>query len=93
MFPGKILMNYQVFLENMNLKLQIVTEKEEYHNFSKPSVWFFLFFLIAAGQVEMPTPLSGGVIPATALPQGAQMTMQARRLYCGNLPFGITEVL
>jgi splicing factor U2AF subunit len=47
----------------------------------------------AAGQVEMPTPLSGGVIPATALPQGAQMTMQARRLYCGNLPFGITEDL
>jgi len=41
----------------------------------------------------MPTPLSGGVIPATALPQGAQMTMQARRLYCGNLPFGITEDL
>jgi len=47
----------------------------------------------ASGQVEMPTPLSGGVIPATALPQGAQMTMQARRLYCGNLPFGITEDL
>ena len=40
----------------------------------------------------MPTPLSGGVIPATALPQGAQMTMQAKRLYCGNLPFGIMEV-
>lgn len=49
--------------------------------------------LRASGQVEMPTPLSGGVIPATALPQGAQMTMQARRLYCGNLPFGITEDL
>lgn len=48
---------------------------------------------LASGQVEMPTPLSGGVIPATALPQGAQMTMQARRLYCGNLPFGITEVI
>ena len=51
-----------------------------------------LLFFKASGQVEMPTPLSGGVIPATALPQGAQMTMQARRLYCGNLPFGITEV-
>ena len=50
------------------------------------------YFCKASGQVEMPTPLSGGVIPATALPQGAQMTMQARRLYCGNLPFGITEV-
>lgn len=47
----------------------------------------------ASGEIEMPTPLSGGVIPATALPQGAQMTMQARRLYCGNLPFGITEDL
>jgi len=54
---------------------------------------YFLIFFAAAGQVEMPTPLSGGVIPATALPQGAQMTMQARRLYCGNLPFGITEVI
>ena len=51
-----------------------------------------LYLILASGQVEMPTPLSGGVIPATALPQGAQMTMQARRLYCGNLPFGITEV-
>lgn len=49
--------------------------------------------LRASGEIEMPRPLSGGVIPATALPQGAQMTMQARRLYCGNLPFGITEDL
>lgn len=49
--------------------------------------------LRASGKVEMPTPLSGGVIPATSLPQGAQATMQARRLYVGNLPFGITDDL
>jgi len=49
--------------------------------------------LRASGKVEMPMPLSGGVIPATSLPQGAQATMQARRLYVGNLPFGITDDL
>merc|ERR1712168_848666 len=49
--------------------------------------------LRASGKIEMPTPLSGGVIPATSLPQGAQATMQARRLYVGNLPFGITDDL
>jgi len=49
--------------------------------------------LRASGKIEMPTPLSGGVIPATSLPQGAQATMQARRLYIGNLPFGITDDL
>lgn len=52
----------------------------------------FSKFSLAAGQVEAPTPLSGSAVPAVALPQGAQMTRQARRLYCGNLPFGITEV-
>lgn len=28
----------------------------------------------------------------SSLPQGSQMTRQARRLYVGNIPFGITEV-
>lgn len=49
--------------------------------------------LRAAGQVAITTPVAGGAVPAVALPQGAQMTRQARRLYVGNIPFGITEEL
>ena len=51
--------------------------------------WSFVFQ--AAGQVAITTPVAGGAVPAVALPQGAQMTRQARRLYVGNIPFGITE--
>jgi len=47
----------------------------------------------AAGEIEIPTQVSGGAVPAVSLPQGAQMTRQARRLYIGNMPFGITEDL
>ena len=50
-----------------------------------------LLCFIAAGQVAITTPVAGGAVPAVALPQGAQMTRQARRLYVGNIPFGITE--
>ena len=57
--------------------------------------WFIikwpLLFLSAAGQIAITTPVAGGAVPAVALPQGAQMTRQARRLYVGNIPFGITE--
>lgn len=35
-------------------------------------------------------PVPGGTV--SSLPQGSQMTRQARRLYVGNIPFGITEV-
>eukprot|EP00112_Aurelia_sp_Birch-Aquarium-sp1_P000576 Seg1055.4 transcript_id=Seg1055.4/GoldUCD/mRNA.D3Y31 product="Splicing factor U2AF 65 kDa subunit" protein_id=Seg1055.4/GoldUCD/D3Y31 len=49
--------------------------------------------LRAAGQIAITTPVAGGAVPAVALPQGAQMTRQARRLYVGNIPFGITEEL
>ena len=38
---------------------------------------------------------AGGPVPGatvSSLPQGSQMTRQARRLYVGNIPFGITEV-
>ena len=34
--------------------------------------------------------MPGGTV--SSLPQGSQMTRQARRLYVGNIPFGITEV-
>ncbi|XP_065065497.1 splicing factor U2AF 50 kDa subunit-like [Rhopilema esculentum] len=49
--------------------------------------------LRAAGQIAITAPIAGGAVPAVALPQGAQMTRQARRLYVGNIPFGITEEL
>ena len=52
-------------------------------------------FHLAAGQVDesITAPISGTAVPAVALPQGAQMTRQARRLYIGNMPFGtVTEV-
>lgn len=47
----------------------------------------------ASGEIEVVQPVSGGAVPAVSLPQGAQMTRQARRLYIGNMPFGITEDL
>ena len=55
-------------------------------------VFKFTIFTVAAGQIAITTPVAGGAVPAVALPQGAQMTRQARRLYVGNIPFGITEV-
>ena len=46
----------------------------------------------AAGQIPVNAggPVPGGTV--SSLPQGSQMTRQARRLYVGNIPFGITEV-
>ncbi|XP_027036042.1 splicing factor U2AF 50 kDa subunit-like [Pocillopora damicornis] len=47
----------------------------------------------AAGQIPVNAggPVPGGTV--SSLPQGSQMTRQARRLYVGNIPFGITENL
>jgi len=51
-----------------------------------------LLITIAAGQIPVNAggPVPGGTV--SSLPQGSQMTRQARRLYVGNIPFGITEV-
>lgn len=37
------------------------------------------------------TPEGLGVTPTPVPVVGSQMTRQARRLYVGNIPFGITE--
>lgn len=44
--------------------------------------------------IPAPTPAQSAITAATlaSLPH-SQMTRQARRLYVGNIPFGITEVL
>lgn len=52
----------------------------------------------AAGQIPatalLPTMTPEGlaVTPTPVPVVGSQMTRQARRLYVGNIPFGITEV-
>ena len=54
----------------------------------------------AAGQVPtigIPPPALGEAttplpVPPPPQPAASQMTRQARRLYIGNIPFGITEV-
>jgi len=56
---------------------------------------------LAAGQVPtagIPPPALGQAtealpVPPPPLPAASQMTRQARRLYIGNIPFGITEDL
>lgn len=56
--------------------------------------------LAAAGQVPtigIPPPALGEAttplpVPPPPQPAASQMTRQARRLYIGNIPFGITEV-
>lgn len=58
----------------------------------------FFFFTSAAGQIPtialLATSTTTGVAAApTQVPiVGSQMTRQARRLYVGNIPFGVTEV-
>lgn len=58
-------------------------------------VWIFS---LAAGQIPatalLPTMTPDGlaVTPTPVPVVGSQMTRQARRLYVGNIPFGITEV-
>jgi len=57
--------------------------------------------MVAAGQVPtagIPPPALGQAtealpVPPPPLPAASQMTRQARRLYIGNIPFGITEDL
>lgn len=55
-------------------------------------------FSPAAGQIPtialLATATTTGVVAApTQVPMvGSQMTRQARRLYVGNIPFGVTEV-
>lgn len=55
-------------------------------------------FSLAAGQIPatalLPTMTPDGlaVTPTPVPVVGSQMTRQARRLYVGNIPFGITEV-
>ena len=55
-------------------------------------------FLSAAGQIPtialLATSTTSGVaVTPTQVPiVGSQMTRQARRLYVGNIPFGVTEV-
>lgn len=53
--------------------------------------------MLASGQVTMPPPTTGSS-PSTTIPlstsipfAGNAMSRQARRLYVGNIPFGITE--
>jgi len=49
------------------------------------------FFGLAAGQIPANTMPD---TPQTAVPVvGSTITRQARRLYVGNIPFGVTEVL
>lgn len=62
--------------------------------------WMFPVWLLspAAGQIPatalLPTMTPDGlaVTPTPVPVVGSQMTRQARRLYVGNIPFGITEV-
>ncbi|KAL8580405.1 U2 small nuclear RNA auxiliary factor 2 [Nucella lapillus] len=46
----------------------------------------------AAGQVPQAIPISASINPtATVTLPGSAMSRQARRLYVGNIPFGVTE--
>ena len=59
-----------------------------------------IIVILAAGQVPtvgIPPPALGEAtaplpVPPPPQPAASQMTRQARRLYIGNIPFGITEV-
>ena len=59
-----------------------------------------IILILAAGQVPtvgIPPPALGEAtaplpVPPPPQPAASQMTRQARRLYIGNIPFGITEV-
>ena len=59
-----------------------------------------IFHFTAAGQVPtvgVPPPALGQStealpVPPPPPPAASQMTRQARRLYIGNIPFGVTEV-
>ena len=50
-------------------------------------------FFSAAGQIPQAMPISAAINPtATVTLPGSAMSRQARRLYVGNIPFGVTEV-
>ncbi len=63
-------------------------------------VKYCLLYCLAAGQVPtvgIPPPALGEAtaplpVPPPPQPAASQMTRQARRLYVGNIPFGISEV-
>ena len=53
--------------------------------------YFYLFS--AAGQVPQAAPVPTTQITNTTVPfAGSAVSRQARRLYVGNIPFGVTEV-
>ena len=49
--------------------------------------------MLAAGQLPTLGITTGGAVPPPPPPAASQLTRQARRLYVGNIPFGITEDL
>lgn len=53
-----------------------------------------IFSFKVAGQIAATVPLPpDAVVPAASVPVvGSTITRQARRLYVGNIPFGVTEV-
>jgi hypothetical protein len=56
---------------------------------------FFLMICLftAAGQVPQAAPVPTTQITNTTVPfAGSAVSRQARRLYVGNIPFGVTEV-
>lgn len=55
------------------------------------SLWECTFS--AAGQIPQAMPIAANINPtATVTLPGSAMSRQARRLYVGNIPFGVTEV-
>lgn len=55
--------------------------------------YFLLFLIKAAGQIPQAMPVTAPINPtATVTLPGSAMSRQARRLYVGNIPFGVTEV-
>ena len=52
----------------------------------------FLIYSLYSSSLQPPTPqLVQGQNPAPSNPLGSTITRQARRLYVGNIPFGVTE--
>lgn len=54
------------------------------------NVYFLFFVFLAAGQIpaNLVTETPQAAVPVV----GSTITRQARRLYVGNIPFGVTEV-
>ena len=47
-------------------------------------------FIVAAGEIPTAGPALPGAV--TGITQASNISRQSRRLYVGNIPFGITEV-